>query len=361
MERFFCGMGNKSWRAAFGLMVNVVQRELFSGKLYENERERIMRTLLTLVAALALVASVAVEAQQGGGGGRGNRGNGGGGAGAGGGGGRGQGGGAGQQGGPGGGFNFSVADMLKRNDASLATFVNGLKLADDQKERVKEIFDKEKEAYAAWDKDNAQTVQDLDKASQELRTSMRPQQGQQVDQATRQANFDKMRENQEKVQKLAERRNKPIQDDTLMKLGNVLTAEQMDQVRQFVELQTMGPQAVQLMATLDKCDLDASQRARVMSMMKDTNEKAQAQRTAMGQGGQGQGQGQGGQRPANVWQTLRDDIQNNVLTTEQKAKFAEQQRANAPNNNNNANNGNRGNRGGGNGGGGNRGGGGGGN
>jgi len=265
-----------------------------------------MRTLLVLVAALALVASAAVEAQQGGGGGRGA---GGGGRGAGGGGAGGGAGGGGnrQPGGPGamGGFNRGM---------TLAEYVTAMKLTDDQKDPVKEIFNKEKEAHDQWDKDNATAVQNLRDKMQQA--------GQ--DRTARQAAMDDM-------QKLMERRNKPIQDDTIMKLGNVLTGEQMAQVKQFVELQAMSPQAAQLMATLEKVDLTDDQKSKVMSMIKETNEKAQADRTARtAAGGAPANPPAAGQRPANPWQTLQDDISNNVLTTEQKAKFAELQRTNRP-------------------------------
>jgi len=215
---------------------------------------------------------------------------------------------------------------MQNRGPGLAEFVNELKLADDQKEKVKEIFAKEKEALDQWTKDN-------EKAFEALRTEM---------QNAPRGDQNAMRTLMEKRQKLMDTQ-KPIQDKTVLDLGNVLTFDQMQQVKEFLEIQAMGPQAMQLMATLKKCDLTADQKVRVMSMLKETNEKAQAARTAAmnnpppantaadnnANNRRGPGGGAGGQA-FQVWRTLEEDIQNNVLTTEQKAKFAEQQRANRP-------------------------------
>ncbi|MCL2701757.1 MAG: DUF3826 domain-containing protein [Phycisphaerae bacterium] len=234
-----------------------------------------MRTLLTLVAALALVASVAVEAQQGGGNRGGNRG-------------------GGNNAGPGNRGGGPGAFGMNNRGPALAEFVNGLKLTDEQKEKVKGVFDKEKEAFDAWDKDNATALKDVQDKMQKARDDR---------------NRDAMLSAFEDMRILMDGRNKPIQDETMKKLADVLTAEQMDQVKARVELQAAGPQAVQLMGMLDKLDLQDYQKTRIKDMVKDTREKAarETDRRAAGQ----------------LWQTLSDDIEKNILTSEQASKFAE--------------------------------------
>lgn len=182
---------------------------------------------------------------------------------------------------------FNRGDRFQPGKVFLERLARELNLTDDQKQKVGQILENQKQANIAWTKEHAQELKGLQD---------------QVQQARQAKDENKLKDLRAQIEKIHDS-HIAIRDNLIKQLGEVLTKDQMEKARQFLKRR----EEASPFAALRKLKLDEKQRASIEEITKAA--KADATKAT---------------DPAEkekIWKAAFNKIRATVLTEEQKKQF----------------------------------------
>lgn len=179
----------------------------------------------------------------------------------------------------------------------------GVNLTDEQKAKIKPLMESFREANKKWETDNADALKAARAKIQAAREAK--------DEAAMKAALEDLR-------KLNETR-KPLMEKLIADLKDILTPEQIAKVKANVAAVRAEAAPVRPMAMLERVGATAEQKAKAKAILAAAEQKMKAAETP--------------EAKREILKAAMDDIRNNVLTAEQRAKLEQMRKeaANRPN------------------------------